>query len=75
VTSPLERRELFFVGLALYWAEGTKDKPWNRNGRVVIINSDASVLTVFLAWLDLVGVSSDRRSYRLSIHESAHIAD
>jgi transcriptional regulator with XRE-family HTH domain len=73
--SRLERRELFLAGLALYWAEGTKDKPWNRNGRVVIINSDPSVLSVFLAWLDLVGVSSDRRSYRLSIHESAQVAE
>jgi hypothetical protein len=70
----LQDRELFVVGLALYWAEGTKDKPWNRNGRVVIINSDPTVLRVFLAWLDLVGVTSDRRSYRLSIHESADVA-
>jgi hypothetical protein len=71
----LQDRELFVVGLALYWAEGTKDKPWNRNGRVVIINSDPTVLKVFLSWLDLVGVTSDRRSYRLSIHESADVAD
>src|SRR4051794_26932682 len=27
-------RDLFVAGLALYWAEGGKDKPWRRNGRV-----------------------------------------
>jgi hypothetical protein len=73
--SSLQDGELFVVGLALYWAEGAKDKPWNRNGRVVVINSDPSVLMVFLAWPDLVGVSQDRRSYRLSIHESAQVED
>jgi hypothetical protein len=70
---PIDARELFMLGLALYWAEGTKDKPWNRNGRVVIINSDPTVLSVFLSWLDLIGVPAAARSYRLSIHESAAV--
>lgn len=64
-------RDLFVAGLSLYWAEGSKDKPWRRSGRVVLINSDPSVLLVFLAWLDLVGVSEEDRRYRLTIHESA----
>src|SRR6059058_1335058 len=45
-------RDLFIAGLALYWAEGEKDKPWRRNGRVTLINSDADVLELFLQWLD-----------------------
>ena len=70
----LTARELFVAGLALYWAEGAKDKPWRRNGRVVLINGDAGVLAVFLAWLDLMGVSEEDRHYRLSIHEDADVA-
>jgi hypothetical protein len=67
-------RDLFVAGVALYWAEGAKDKPWRRNGRVVLINSDPDVLALFLRWLDLVGASEEDRSYRLNIHESADVA-
>jgi len=66
-------RDVFIAGLALYWAEGSKDKPWRRNGRVVLINGDPGVLHVFLAWLDLMGVPESERTYRLTIHESADI--
>jgi hypothetical protein len=37
-------RDLFIAGVALYWAEGSKDKPWRRSGQVTLINSDPSVL-------------------------------
>jgi transcriptional regulator with XRE-family HTH domain len=69
----LSARDLFIAGLALYWAEGSKDKPWRRNGRVVLINGDPGVLHVFLAWLDLIGVPESERTYRLNIHESADV--
>jgi hypothetical protein len=61
------------VGAALYWAEGSKDKPWSRRENVVLINSDATVLLLFLRWLDLMGVSEDCRGYRVSIHETADL--
>lgn len=64
---------LFIAGLALYWAEGAKDKPWRRDGRVIFVNSDPDVLSVFLAWLDLVGVPEADRRYRLTIHERADV--
>jgi hypothetical protein len=73
MVSSLTARELFLAGLALYWAEGTKDKPWRRNGRVVLINGDPGVLTVFLSWLDLMGIPEEDRHYRLSIHERSDV--
>lgn len=67
-------RELLTAGVALYIAEGTKAKPWRpRDRQVTFLNSDVSVVTVFLAWLDLLGIPEERRSYRLSIHESADV--
>ena len=66
--------ELFFVGLAIYWSEGSKDKPWQRHGRVKLTNSDADLIRIFLAWLDLLGIREDERTYRLSIHETADVA-
>jgi hypothetical protein len=70
---PVDDRTLFFVGLALYWAEGAKDKPWRRYGQVSLINSDLSVLALYLAWLDLLGIPEEARTYRLNIHETADV--
>ncbi|MFJ2217526.1 hypothetical protein ACIQVO_28720 [Streptomyces sp. NPDC101062] len=67
----LSDRDLFIAGVALYWAEGTKDKPYSRRESVIFVNSDAGVIQLFLAWLKLVGVGSERLSYRVMIHESA----
>lgn len=69
----LTDRELFLVGVALYWAEGSKAKPWSPSKEVVLINSDPTVIQVFLAWLRLVGVDDDRLQFRLSIHESGDL--
>jgi hypothetical protein len=71
----LSASELFAAGVALYWAEGTKDKPWRRNGRVKFINSDATVLRLFLDWLDLLGVAKGDLKFRLNIHETADVPD
>ncbi|MFJ3337658.1 hypothetical protein [Streptomyces sp. NPDC086766] len=67
----LSRRELFIAGVALYWAEGTKDKPHARRERVAFVNSDPDMIRLFLAWLDLLEVDREQIAYRLMIHESA----
>jgi hypothetical protein len=65
-------RDVLVAGAALYWAEGSKAKPWRPTARQVILtNSDVGVIYVFLRWLDLVGVAEDERTYRLHIHETA----
>ncbi len=67
-------RELMLLGVALYWAEGAKDKPYSRRETVDFINSDPGMIRLFLRWLDLMGVSHERRRYRVSIHESGDVA-
>ncbi|AJP02375.1 hypothetical protein TU94_13680 [Streptomyces cyaneogriseus subsp. noncyanogenus] len=69
----LTDRELFMTGLALYWAEGSKSKPYDRRERAVFVNSDPGVIQVYLAWLDLLDVSRDRLGFRVLIHESADV--
>lgn len=60
---PRERSErcragtYFMAGVALYWAEGQKSKPYQRREAVVFVNSDPSVIQVYLAWLDLLDVT------------------
>jgi hypothetical protein len=72
-TERLSDRELFTAGVALYWAEGAKSKPYDRRERAIFVNSDPGVIQVYLAWLDLLGVGRDRLRFRVLIHESADV--
>lgn len=71
----LSDRELFLTGVALYWAEGAKDKPYSRRESLQFINSDPNVISLYLRWLDLLGVTLDRLRFRVSIHETADVEE
>ncbi|WP_416979145.1 hypothetical protein [Streptomyces sp. T028] len=66
-------RELFMAGVALYWAEGTKDKTYARRETVIFVNSDPGVIQLYLAWLNLLGVEPERLAYRVMIHITADV--
>ncbi|MEU7399168.1 MULTISPECIES: hypothetical protein [Streptomyces] len=70
----LTDRELFLLGVGLYWAEGAKRKPHSRRERITFVNSDPDMISVFLAWLRLLGVDPARLRYAVQIHESADVA-
>ncbi|MBC7270188.1 MAG: hypothetical protein H5T76_16025, partial [Streptomyces sp.] len=70
----LTDREVFIAGVALYWAEGAKDKPHRRTEVLQFINSDPDVIRFFLRWLDLLEVTRDRLTLRVCIHENADVA-
>ena len=70
----ISSRELWLVGVALYWAEGAKQKPHNIAQQVAFSNSDPAMLRTFLAWLrDVCQISSDCLTFDLYIHESADV--
>ncbi|MFE2041008.1 hypothetical protein ACFXAZ_08760 [Streptomyces sp. NPDC059477] len=69
----LSPRELFLVGIGLYWAEGTKDKPYDRRENVVFVNSDPGMIQVYLAWLNLLDVAPERLRFTVMIHENADV--
>ncbi len=71
VLGPPSLRELLIAGAVAYWAEGSKRKPWRLAERVTFINSDPDMLRLFLDFLSAMGVPDDRRTFRVSIHESA----
>ena len=70
----LTQRELIIAGAIAYWCEGSKNKPYNRQDRVLFVNSDPGLITFFLRFLDAVGIGRERLIYRVQIHESADIA-
>nr|WSS69393.1 hypothetical protein OG491_14300 [Streptomyces sp. NBC_01175] len=70
----LTDRELFAVGVALYWAEGSKSKPHRPQERVTFINSDPDMISLYLAWLRLLGVPQEHLRFHVHIHETADVA-
>lgn len=64
-------RELFLLGVGLYWAEGSKSKPHRRAERITFINSDPDMIKVFLAWLRLLKVEPAHVRFHVHIHETA----
>ncbi|MFE9973034.1 hypothetical protein ACFYRD_20315 [Streptomyces hirsutus] len=71
---PLTDRELFVLGVGLYWAEGSKSKPYSRRERITFVNSDPDMITVFLAWLDLLEADPASLRFAVQIHETADVA-
>ncbi|MEV0395854.1 hypothetical protein [Polymorphospora rubra] len=62
------------MGAAIYWSEGRKSKPWRRDERVTLTNSDPRLLGLFLRFLAVCGIGREVAHYRVSIHESADVA-
>ena len=60
--------ELFVAGVAAYWCEGAKTKPWRTDVQVQFINSDPGLIQLFLRWLELVGIEQERITYRVAMH-------
>lgn len=65
-------RELWLIGVALYWAEGAKQKEDNVSQKVKFSNSDALMIKIFLKWLkNICNISSLDVSFRIALHETA----
>lgn len=72
----ISQKELFLIGVALYWAEGSKQKDTNVSARVRFSNSDPKMIKLFLLWLDKIcGIKSPNIRCDLYIHEKANIAN
>lgn len=68
----LLKNQFFMFGLALYWAEGAKIKPWRTSVRVDFANSDPLLIILMRKWLmKFSSVKGDDLQYRLHIHVTA----
>lgn len=47
-------RELFLIGVALYWAEGSKEKEYRPGSQLMFGNMDTMMINLFLVWLDRI---------------------
>jgi transposase len=64
-------RDLVLALAVSYWCEGSKSKPWERREYVRWMNSDITLVRLFLAGLRVLGVPDDRLRFRVQIHETA----
>lgn len=56
---------LFYTGIALYWAEGSK-----RSDMFLFMNSDEKMISIILLWLEkFTDYKRDELGYRLYLHE------
>ncbi len=61
---------LWLAGTMLYWAEGSKEKPWRTGEKVAISNMSPEVHVIFLAWINkYFNVKRVDLKYELFIHE------
>ena len=67
----LTKNELWLIGVALYWAEGNKEKDYNPGVGVRFSNSDPAMIKFFLSWLiKIVGIEKENIGFDIYIHES-----
>lgn len=70
--SKLIKDPFFTAGLMLYWAEGSKAKPWQITAKTSLINSDEQVILTIRKWfLKYCKISKEKFVYWLHIHETA----
>ncbi|MBP9669789.1 helix-turn-helix domain-containing protein [Candidatus Woesebacteria bacterium] len=64
----ISNRELFLIGIALYWAEGSKGV---RSERFVFVNSDPKMIVMMIRWLrECMHISVDDIVCRVGINEA-----
>lgn len=70
----LSRRDIFLVGLALYWGEGYK----SGNGEIGFTNSNAEMILFILRWFqEIFGIKKEDFILRVSVnkHHKKRLAD
>lgn len=66
-----QEHSLFHIGMALYWAEGGKEKMYKSGSRWVFANTDPRMVRTMLAWLSkYFDIHKNDLTYEIYIHES-----
>lgn len=69
-----KKEVLWFLGAALYWAEGTRIRPTHRSERLEFTNSDPAMIKIFRNWVKrYCGVTVPDLIFSLYIHERADV--
>lgn len=68
---PISKRELWLIGVILYWAEGSKQKEWNISQLLQFTNSDPVMVGLYVQWLrKCLNIPDKDIVASLTIHEN-----
>ncbi|OGZ72601.1 MAG: hypothetical protein A2908_03610 [Candidatus Staskawiczbacteria bacterium RIFCSPLOWO2_01_FULL_38_12b] len=66
----LSKRELWLIGIALYWAEGSKEK-MSKSSKVLFSNSDPYMIKIFIRWLiEAIKLPQEKISFNIVLHKN-----
>ena len=69
----ISRKDLWLIGTALYWAEGTKQKSTNVSQRVTFNNADPEMIVIFDRWLkEICDIPKENLTYSIYMHRTAN---
>ena len=67
----ITRRELWLMGIMLYWAEGSKEKSYRPGSRVEFTNMDPAMVHFFIYWLEKTfQIHKTDLTFEIYIHET-----
>lgn len=67
----ISKRELWLMGVMLYWAEGSKEKEGRPGLGVQFTNSDPDMIKLFLKWLfEICAIKKENVYFDIFIHEN-----
>lgn len=67
----ITKKNLWLMGIMLYWAEGSKSKVYHPSQGVIFSNSDSLMVNIFLKWLtECLEISLEKLVFDIYIHET-----
>ena len=67
----LSKREVWLIGTALYWAEGTKEKEHKPGSGAIFSNSDTYMIKLYLKWLlNILKIPKENIYFAIYLHEN-----
>ncbi|MFA6273087.1 MAG: hypothetical protein WC673_01170 [Candidatus Paceibacterota bacterium] len=67
----ISKRELWLIGVALYWAEGSKEKEEHIGSGIGFSNSDSRMISLFVKWLkECCLIKNNEFCFEIYIHEN-----
>jgi len=67
----LSERELWLIGIALYWGEGSKEKDYRPGSGLQFSNSDPYMIKLFICWLlRVIKIPKEKIYFEIYIHKN-----
>jgi hypothetical protein len=66
----ISKREMWLIGIILYWGEGSKEKEWKPGSGTQFMNMDGQMIKIFLKWLYYCKVNKNKICFEIHLHEN-----